>query len=46
MLDALFASDADVLLLDEPDNFLDLPAKLALERQIAASKKTVPMISR
>ena len=31
VLDVLFASDADVLLLDEPDNFLDVPAKLALE---------------
>ena len=45
VLDVLFASDADVLLLDEPDNFLDVPAKLALEGQIAASKKTVLMIS-
>jgi ATPase subunit of ABC transporter with duplicated ATPase domains len=34
-----------VLLLDEPDNFLDVPAKLALERRIRASKKTVLMIS-
>ena len=34
VLDVLFASDADVLLLDEPDNFLDVPAKLALERRI------------
>ena len=32
VLDVLFRSDADVLLLDEPDNFLDVPAKLALER--------------
>jgi ATPase subunit of ABC transporter with duplicated ATPase domains len=45
VLDVLFASDADVLLLDEPDNFLDVSAKLALERQIGASKKTVLMIS-
>jgi ATPase subunit of ABC transporter with duplicated ATPase domains len=45
VLDVLFASDADVLLLDEPDNFLDVSAKLALERQIAGSKKTVLMIS-
>src|SRR5204863_2012242 len=44
-LDVLFASDADVLLLDEPDNFLDVAAKRALERQIAASKKTVLVIS-
>ena len=45
VLDVLFASDADVLLLDEPDNFLDVPAKLALERRIRASKKTIVMIS-
>jgi ATPase subunit of ABC transporter with duplicated ATPase domains len=45
VLEVLFASDAEVLLLDEPDNFLDVPAKLALERRIRASKKTVLMIS-
>jgi ATPase subunit of ABC transporter with duplicated ATPase domains len=45
VLEVLFASDAGVLLLDEPDNFLDVPAKLALERRIRASKKTVLMIS-
>jgi ATPase subunit of ABC transporter with duplicated ATPase domains len=45
VLDLLFASDADVLLLDEPDNFLDVPAKRALEQQIAGSKKTVVVIS-
>ncbi|MCW3065574.1 MAG: transporter related protein, partial [Solirubrobacterales bacterium] len=45
VLDVLFASDADVLLLDEPDNFLDVPAKRALEAQISASKKTVLVIS-
>jgi ATPase subunit of ABC transporter with duplicated ATPase domains len=46
VLDLLFSSsDADVLLLDEPDNFLDVPAKLALEEQIRSSKKTVLMIS-
>jgi ATPase subunit of ABC transporter with duplicated ATPase domains len=45
VLDLLFASDADVLLLDEPDNFLDVPAKQALERLIAGSKKTVLLIS-
>jgi ATPase subunit of ABC transporter with duplicated ATPase domains len=45
VLDVLFASDAGVLLLDEPDNFLDVPAKLALEAQIRATKKTVLMIS-
>jgi ATPase subunit of ABC transporter with duplicated ATPase domains len=45
VLDVLFASDADVLLLDEPDNFLDVPAKLALEGQVQSTKKTVVMIS-
>jgi ATPase subunit of ABC transporter with duplicated ATPase domains len=45
VLDVLFSSDADVLLLDEPDNFLDVPAKLGLEQQIRASKKTILMIS-
>jgi ATPase subunit of ABC transporter with duplicated ATPase domains len=45
VLDVLFSSDAEVLLLDEPDNFLDVPAKLELEGQIRNSKKTVLMIS-
>jgi ATPase subunit of ABC transporter with duplicated ATPase domains len=45
VLDVLFASDADVLLLDEPDNFLDVPGKLALESRVRASKKTIVMIS-
>ena len=45
VLDVLFASDADVLLLDEPDNFLDIPAKLDLEQRVRSSKKTIVMIS-
>ena len=45
VLEVLFESDASVLLLDEPDNFLDVPAKLALEARIAASRKTVLLIS-
>ncbi len=45
VLDILFASDAEILLLDEPDNFLDIPAKLALEQQVRTSKKTVLMVS-
>ena len=45
VLDLLLSSDADVLLLDEPDNFLDVPAKRALEAQIAGTKKTVLVIS-
>ncbi len=45
VLEILFASDDEVLLLDEPDNFLDVPAKRELEAQIAASRKTVLLIS-
>lgn len=45
VLDVLFASPAALLLLDEPDNFLDIPAKRWLEDLIAESKKTVMMIS-
>ncbi|HEX4717305.1 MAG TPA: ATP-binding cassette domain-containing protein [Thermoleophilaceae bacterium] len=45
VLDVVFASDAEVLLLDEPDNFLDVPAKRELERQIASSRKTILLIS-
>jgi ATPase subunit of ABC transporter with duplicated ATPase domains len=45
VLDLLLASDAEVLLLDEPDNFLDVPAKLELELAIRSSKKTVLLIS-
>jgi ATPase subunit of ABC transporter with duplicated ATPase domains len=45
VLEVLFSGDATVLLLDEPDNFLDVPAKLDLEARIAASKKTVLLIS-
>jgi ATPase subunit of ABC transporter with duplicated ATPase domains len=33
-LEALFRSDFDTLVLDEPDNFLDVPAKRWLERQL------------
>ena len=45
VLDVLFEGEAQVLLLDEPDNFLDVPAKLELEARIAASRKTVVLIS-
>jgi ATPase subunit of ABC transporter with duplicated ATPase domains len=45
VLEVLFAGEAQVLLLDEPDNFLDVPAKLELEARIAASRKTVLLIS-
>ncbi len=45
VLESLLASDADVLLLDEPDNFLDIPAKRWLERRIRATPKTVLVVS-
>jgi ATPase subunit of ABC transporter with duplicated ATPase domains len=45
VLELLFASDAPILLLDEPDNFLDIPAKRAFEQQLRASRKTVLLIS-
>ncbi len=45
VLDLLFSSDADVLLLDEPDNYLDVPAKRWLEQKIKTTDKTVLMIS-
>lgn len=45
VLDLLFSSSAAILLLDEPDNYLDIPAKRWLEQLITASKKTVLMIS-
>lgn len=44
-LGALLASDAEALLLDEPDNFLDVPAKRWLEQQIRASHKTILVVS-
>jgi ATPase subunit of ABC transporter with duplicated ATPase domains len=44
-LEALFRGDDDVLLLDEPDNYLDVPGKEWLERQLAATKKTVLFVS-
>ena len=33
-LDVLFASEASVLLIDEPDNYLDVPAKAWLEKLV------------
>ena len=44
-LEALLRSEFDVLVLDEPDNFLDVPAKRWLERQLDETRKTVLFIS-
>ncbi|PZG13612.1 ABC-F family ATP-binding cassette domain-containing protein [Nonomuraea aridisoli] len=45
MLEALLRGPDDVLLLDEPDNFLDVRGKQWLERSIRASGKTVLLVS-
>jgi len=44
-LEALLRGEFDVLVLDEPDNFLDVPAKRWLEQQLAETRKTVAFIS-
>src|SRR6266511_4717103 len=44
-LEALLRGDDEVLLLDEPDNYLDLAGKRWLERELAASDKTVLYVS-
>jgi ATPase subunit of ABC transporter with duplicated ATPase domains len=44
-LEVLFASDADALLLDEPDNFLDLAGKEWLEERLRESRKTILLVS-
>jgi ATPase subunit of ABC transporter with duplicated ATPase domains len=44
-LEVLLRSDADVLLLDEPDNYLDVPGKEWLEDALRASLKTILLIS-
>ncbi|HWJ64824.1 MAG TPA: ATP-binding cassette domain-containing protein [Acidimicrobiales bacterium] len=45
VLESLLGSDAEILLLDEPDNFLDIPGKRWLEQQLIETKKTVLLIS-
>ncbi len=44
-LEALLRGESDVLVLDEPDNFLDVPAKRWLEQQLDATRKTVLFVS-
>ena len=44
-LEALFRGADDVLLLDEPDNYLDVPAKRWLEETLRATSKTVLLVS-
>jgi ATPase subunit of ABC transporter with duplicated ATPase domains len=45
VLEALLRGPDEVLLLDEPDNYLDVPGKRWLEEQLAATAKTVLLVS-
>jgi ATPase subunit of ABC transporter with duplicated ATPase domains len=45
VLEALLRGQDQVLLLDEPDNYLDVPGKLWLEQQLRETRKTVLFIS-
>ena len=45
VLEALLRGQDEVLLLDEPDNYLDVPTKRWLETQLSASSKTVLFVS-
>jgi ATPase subunit of ABC transporter with duplicated ATPase domains len=45
VLEFLLSGPDEVLLLDEPDNFLDVPGKLWLEQRIRESQKTILFIS-
>ena len=44
-LEALLRGPDDVLLLDEPDNYLDVPTKRWLEDQLRQTPKTVLLVS-
>ncbi len=45
VLEALLRGPDEVLLLDEPDNYLDVPGKRWLEDQLRATRKTVLFVS-
>ena len=45
VLDLLLTSGAEVLLLDEPDNYLDIPTRGWLEEQIENCRSTILMVS-
>lgn len=45
VLEALLRGSDDVLLLDEPDNYLDVPGKRWLEERLAETPKTVLLVS-
>ncbi|MHA7240575.1 ABC-F family ATP-binding cassette domain-containing protein [Arthrobacter sp. TMS1-12-1] len=45
VLEALFSGPDELLLLDEPDNYLDVPGKRWLEVKLRESKKSVLFVS-
>ncbi len=45
VLEALLRGPDAVLLLDEPDNYLDVPGKQWLEKQLQETRKTVLLVS-
>lgn len=45
VLEALLRGTDEVLLLDEPDNYLDVPGKRWLEERLAETRKTVLFVS-
>ncbi|WP_329118582.1 ABC-F family ATP-binding cassette domain-containing protein [Streptomyces sp. NBC_01465] len=45
VLEALLRGPDEVLLLDEPDNYLDVPGKRWLEEQLKETRKTVLFVS-
>lgn len=45
VLEALLRGRAEVLLLDEPDNYLDVPGKRWLEQRLRDTAKTVLLVS-
>ena len=44
-LESLLRGPDQVLLLDEPDNYLDVPGKRWLEAELRATQKTVLLVS-
>jgi len=45
VLELLLRGSSEVLILDEPDNYLDVPGKVWLEDQLQQTRKTVLLIS-
>ncbi len=45
VLELLFRGPDEVLLLDEPDNYLDVPGKLWLEEKLLTTQKSVLIVS-